>query len=161
MMLLRVLKQNSAGGRPGVTPIRRKAISPTLSKIESEIGAELPGTFDEVLEYAGNLGDFPDLGQTEVRPSLTTCYNVLAGLIDDDHSYPTGLRPSYSSPFAKLPAALVSMRFRFLLSTVFGIEADHPFWRDKADSMEAASEHRTTEPLGSSRPRRKSGCSRS
>ena len=28
--------------------------------------------------------DFPDLGQTEVRPSLTTCYNVLAGLIDDD-----------------------------------------------------------------------------
>jgi hypothetical protein len=89
------------------------------------------------------------------------CYNVLAGLIDDDKSYPTGLRPSYSSPFANPPATLVSLRFRFLPPPTFGVEADHPFWRDKADSMEAASEQRTTDHFVSFRPRRKSGCSRS
>lgn len=157
------LTTSSVGdGRRGI-PVIRRTIALPRSYIWSNADAE-SGKAEKFRENPGNspqrLTDFPDLGQTEVRPSLTACYNVFAGLSDRRISYPTGLRPSDPSPLANLPASLVSLRFRFLPQPVFD-RGGPPTLARQAESLEAASEHRTTETLGSSCPRRKSGYLRS
>ncbi len=93
-------------------------------------------------------------GQSEVRPCLTSWYNVLAVLFYCLKVLnPTGLRPSIPSPFA-YPLPRWSLRFSvsFARHRDDAVGANTQLWRDKADRLEAASEHWATDRTASRRP---------